>query len=124
MVATAEGFGGTRMRPSFGGGGGGVIGAIAAEPEPTPPPPGSKDPPKDRTKREHTTGTIPLAKVALLRAAVAKVLSGGPYEPEYPVSEGISCHVALATASAPPFLVVDKAYRKKTDAVNDLLNAL
>jgi hypothetical protein len=94
------------------------------EPEPPPPPPGSKDAPKDRTKREHSTGAIPPAKVALLRAAVAKVLSGGPYEPEYPVPEGISCHLALAAAAAAPFLVVDKANRENKDAVNDLLNAL
>jgi hypothetical protein len=83
------------------------------------PPPG-----QENTKREHTTGAIPPAKVELLRAAVAKVLSSGPYEPEYPGPEGISCHMALAGATGARFLVVDKADRKQKDAVNDLLNAL
>ena len=54
----------------------------------------------------------------------AKVLAGGPYEPEYPVPEGVSCHVTLSGATGDPFFQIDKAKRERKDAVNDLLNAL
>ncbi len=81
-------------------------------------------PPPETTKREHSNGKIAPAKVELLRAAVAKVLAGGPYEPEYPVPEGISCHMTLSGATGDPFFQIDKANREQKDAVNDLLNAL
>ena len=83
-----------------------------------------KPPGLDGTKVEHSNGTLSPAKIVLIRAALAKVLAGGPYEPEYPVPEGISCHVALSGATGAPFFQVDKARREQKDAVNDLLNAL
>lgn len=86
--------------------------------------PSTKDDHIAPTKRDHAAGTIGVTKLQLLRAAVAKVLAGGPYEPEYPMPEGISCHVTLAGATGDPFFQIDKANRELKDAVNDLLNAL
>ena len=83
-----------------------------------------KPPGPDGTKVEHSIGKLSPAKVQLIRAAVAKVLAGGPYEPEFPVPEGVSCHVTLSGATGDPFFRIDKAKREKKDAVNDLLNAL
>jgi len=80
--------------------------------------------PPPPAKTEHAQGKITPAKIALLRAAVVKVLAGGPYEPEYPVPEGVSCHMTLAGAKGDPFFQIDKAKREQKDAVNELLNAL
>ena len=83
-----------------------------------------KPPGPDGTQLEHSIGKLSPGKVDLIRAAVAKVLAGGPYEPEYPVPEGVSCHVTLSGATGDPFFQIDKAKRERKDAVNDLLNAL
>jgi len=88
--------------------------------EPSEPPPGSKD----NSKRTHDVAALKPDHVAKLRAAVARVLAGGPYEPEYPVSEGVSCQLELAAATGEPFFTIDKAHRAQEDAVNDLLNAM
>lgn len=78
----------------------------------------------DGVKHHHSITKLDPAKVATLRAAVSSVLAGGPYEPEYPPSEGVSCSLSLAAAAADPFFVIDKAQRDRKDAVNALLNAL
>ncbi len=78
----------------------------------------------DGVKRQHSTTKLDPAKIATLRAAVSTVLAGGPYEPEYPPSEGVSCNLSLAAAAGEPFFVIDKAQRSRKDAVNALLNAL
>jgi hypothetical protein len=83
-----------------------------------------KPPGPDGTKLEHSNGKLSPARLLVIRAAVAKVLAGGPYEPEYPVPEGVSCHMTLSGATGDPFFRIDKANREKKDAVNDLLNAL
>jgi len=76
------------------------------------------------TVTKHAMGKIAPAKLEPLRAAAAKVLTGGPYEPEFPVPEGISCHVTLADAKGNAFFEIEKAHNDKKDAVNDLLTAL
>ena len=78
----------------------------------------------DGVTQHHSTAKLDPEKVTKLRAAVAAVLAGGPYEPEYPPSEGISCDLALAATTGAPFFVIDKAQRDRKDAVNSLLNAL
>ena len=42
-------------------------------------------------------------KVKRLEAAVVKVLSGGPYKPEYPVPEGTPCDLAISAAGTEVF---------------------
>ena len=68
---------------------------------------------------------LPPARIATIRAAVATLLAGGPYEPELPPSEGTPCTLTLAAAgAAQPFFTIDKAFRANKDAVSALLDLL
>ena len=57
------------------------------------------------------------AHLARLEAAVAKVLSGGPYKPEYPVPEGTPCTLLVEAAGA-------EVFKLEKDAATDLVLAL
>lgn len=71
-----------------------------------------------------STTQVPAAKLAQLRTAVAEVVAGGWYEPEYPVPEGTSCTLSLAGRGSPPFFAIAKANTANGDAVAALVKAL
>ena len=80
-------------------------------------PPGTKEP-------EHTPQVVPLSTqvIAKLDHAAKRVLAGGPYKPEYPVSEGTPCHLSI-DANGKQLFAIDKAYTNQADAVTDLVKA-
>ena len=69
--------------------------------------------------------TKPLADdhVAKINAAVEKVLSGGPYKPEYPVPEGTPCTLVINAGTKEVFKI-DKAAADEPDAVSELVRTL
>lgn len=75
------------------------------------------------THTEDTSALAP-AKLSVLRRAVTKVMQGGPYDPEYPPSEGVSCQVVFTAKDGTTILTISKAQRDRKDAVNELLNGL
>ncbi len=75
-------------------------------------------------KTTAATTRVPAAKLAQLRTAVAAVVAGGWYEPEYPVPEGTSCTLSLAARGAPPFFALAKANTANGDAAAALVKAL
>jgi len=56
-----------------------------------------------------------------IAAAVDKMLAGGPYRSEWPVSEGTPCTLAITTPAGAEVYRIDKAYNVEKDAVNDLI---
>jgi hypothetical protein len=66
---------------------------------------------------------VDAARVAVIDAAVAKVLAGGHFEPEYPVPEGTPCKLVISANHTQVF-AIDKAYTKQADAVSALVQAL
>lgn len=55
-----------------------------------------------------------------LATAIDKVLCGGPYRPEYPVPEGVPCHLTIRAGDELVF-AIDKAYATEDDLVNELV---
>jgi len=87
-----------------------------------PPLPGSDAP--DPGKHEKIMKPLGADVVATMRTGAAKVLAGGPYEPEYPVPEGTPCTLEIIGADATILLRVDKASQQKKDAANAFIQTL
>jgi hypothetical protein len=78
----------------------------------------------NRPRPSSSRGYLASARVAQLREHVANVLAGGPYNPEYPSPEGVSCKLSLSAKTGEPFFAIDKAKSKENDAVSALFRAL
>jgi len=61
--------------------------------------------------------------VAMMNDAVIKVLSGGPYTPELPPSEGTPCLLTITNASGAQLFRIEKADHAQKDAVSELVRA-
>jgi hypothetical protein len=70
--------------------------------------------------------TRPLAadRVVAINAAVEKVLSGGPYKPEFPVPEGTPCTLTITGPGGKSLFKIEKAAAENPDAVSDLVSTL
>lgn len=65
------------------------------------------EPANDAVTKSELELTEPQARE--LRAAVDRMLAGGPYRAVYPVSEGLSCSLMLRTGADAPFLTIERA---------------
>lgn len=97
---------------------------VPNKPRDAPAPPPGAGAGSDGVKRTHRVSTLAADKVVSLRVAAAKVLAGGPYEAEYPPSEGTSCAVELWSATGVSQFKLDKARQGLPDAVNALIKSL
>lgn len=59
-----------------------------------------------------------------MRKAVDRVLSGGPYQAVYPVSEGISCSVVFSIRDAEPFLTIERSEGHGEERPHDQVDLL
>jgi hypothetical protein len=86
-----------------------------------PPEPPDYGPPKV----EHHPEVSPLGPewIARIETAVAAVLRGGPFKPEFPVPEGTPCDLVIELNGKKLF-ELEKAYTKENDAATRLVEAL
>lgn len=81
------------------------------------------DPGTGTSTRKHSKhqSTLSPADVARIRAALDRVLAGGPYAPVYAYSEGIVCTLSLRVGEDPPFFRIDKSRPEGEDSVTRLI---
>jgi hypothetical protein len=75
-------------------------------------------------KRTESSATLSPADVTRIRGALDEMLAGGPYEPDYALSEGIVCTLELRVGSEQPFFRIDKSRGETEDAVTRLIASL
>jgi hypothetical protein len=78
---------------------------------------------KKEKRTEHQTTLTP-ADIARIRAALDRVLAGGPYAPVHAVPEGSVCTLALRVGEDRPFFEIDKSRVEREDSVTRLIDAL
>jgi hypothetical protein len=78
----------------------------------------------DKTRSTHVETILPPERVATIRASLAKVLAGGPYRPDVPVPEGVSCTLSLWVPGEKAFFTIEKATTADPDAVSQLVRDL
>jgi len=78
---------------------------------------------KKEKRTEHQTNLTP-ADVARIRAALDRVLAGGPYAPVHAAPEDIVCTLALRIGEDRPFFEIDKSRAEREDSVTRLIDAL
>lgn len=84
----------------------------------TPPVPGQAPVDKDETIE------LTAAQQATLRAALDRVLRGGPYRAVSAVPEGITCDLTIrARGTTAPWFAIDRASGNGNDAIDQLINA-
>lgn len=74
-------------------------------------------------KHQPTLRTVAPTRIAQLEAAIQKVLSGGPFKPEYPVPEGTRCYLRIAAHGASVF-DLEKSNPQLKDPATDLIKLL
>jgi hypothetical protein len=74
----------------------------------------------DKTRNTHVETVLDDDKAAAIRAALARVLAGGPYRPERALPEGIACTLSLWVPGEKAFFTIDKSTTAEPDAVSEL----
>jgi hypothetical protein len=79
---------------------------------------------KQPEKRMESQTTLAPGIAANIRAALDRVLAGGPYAPVYAAPEGIVCTLALRVGEEQPFFEIDKSRVEREDSVTRLIDAM